>query len=139
MLILFFSNLLSAGLLSLIFLDIVLVNLCHLTSLQGVTRGYKVRRINTLEYELMISFQRPDRKAGRYSKPYMKFLKQPKCGCYKGRFNTCRAQLCTHDDSPLATSILYACSQRFAGHVQQGFRDFPRCILCSFFSLPLSF
>ena len=31
-----------------------------------------------------------DRKAGRYSKPYMKFFKQPKCGCCKGRFNTCQ-------------------------------------------------
>ena len=50
MLILFFSNLLGAGL---FYLDIVWVNLCHLPSLQGATRGYKVRRINTLEYELM--------------------------------------------------------------------------------------
>ena len=31
-----------------------------------------------------------DWKAGRYSKPYMKFLKQSKCGCHKGRFNTCQ-------------------------------------------------
>ena len=34
-------------------LDIVFVNLCQLTNLQGVTREYKVRRINTQEYELV--------------------------------------------------------------------------------------
>ena len=47
------SNLLGAGLFSLIFLDIVLVNICQPTSLQGVARGYKVWRINALEYKLI--------------------------------------------------------------------------------------
>ena len=44
--------------LSLIFLDIVLVNLCQLTGLQGVTMGYKVWRINALEYELIPLYER---------------------------------------------------------------------------------
>ena len=39
--------------------------------------------------------------AGRYSKPYMKLFKQPKCGCYKGRFNTCHPTALTSADVPL--------------------------------------
>ena len=48
-LILLFRNLLGVDVFSLIFLDIVLVNLCQPTSLQEVTRGYKGWQINELE------------------------------------------------------------------------------------------
>ena len=49
-----------------------------------------------------------------YSKPYMKFFKQPKCGCYKGRFNTClRKGLNFYPKKVINESV---CNQDLAHH-----------------------